>query len=118
MQEARANLAELFRAQPLVLGAIGLAIGAGIAAALPSAEPEAEYLGEGSDAIKEKVHEFATEQTSRVTAAAESGISAAAEEAHKQGLTREGAKSAAGEMSAKVGRVVDAAGKGVSERVN
>jgi hypothetical protein len=118
MQDARANLAELFRAQPLALGAIGLAIGAGIAAALPSTEAEAEYLGEGSDAIKEKVQEFASEQTSRVTAAAESGISAAAEEARKQGLTMEGAKSAAEEMSAKVGRVVDAAGKGVSERVN
>lgn len=118
MQEARANLAALFRAQPLVLGAIGLAIGAGIAAPLPSTEAEADYLGESSDAIKEKVQEFASEQTSRVTAAAESAISAAAEEARKQGLTVEGAKSAAGEMSAKVGRVVDAAGKGISERVS
>ena len=118
MQEARANLAELFRAQPLALGAIGLAIGAGIAAALPSTEAEAEYLGESSDAIREKVQEFASEKTSRVTAAAESAISAAAEEARKQGLTVEGAKSGAGEMSAKVGRVVDAAGKGISERVS
>ena len=118
MQEARANLAALFRAQPLALGAIGLAIGAGIAAALPSTEAEADYLGESSDAIKEKVQEFASEQTSRVTAAAESAISAAAEEARKQGLTVERAKSAAGEMSAKVGRVVDAAGKGISERVS
>jgi len=118
MQEAYANLAELFRAQPLALGAIGLAIGAGIAAALPSTEAEAEYLGESSDAIREKVQEYASEKTSRVTAAAESAISAAAEEARKQGLTVEGAKSAAGEMSAKVGRVVDAAGKGISERVS
>ena len=36
---ARDGLAELFRAQPLALGAIGLAIGAGIAAALPKTRP-------------------------------------------------------------------------------
>jgi hypothetical protein len=44
-------------------------------------------------------------------------MEAATEEARKQGLTVEGAKSAAGDISAKVGRVVDAAGKGISERV-
>jgi hypothetical protein len=38
-------------------------------------------------------------------------------EARKQGLTAEGAKSAVGDVSAKVGRVVDAAGKGISGRV-
>src|SRR5512140_2638287 len=34
----RSNLADVFRTQPLALGAIGLAIGAGIAAALPPSE--------------------------------------------------------------------------------
>jgi len=107
----RSNLSEVFRAQPLALGAIGLAIGAGIAAALPPSDVEAEYLGETSDAIKQKASEFATEQTTRATAVAESVITAVADEASKQGLTLEDAKSAAGEISAKVGRVVDAATK-------
>jgi hypothetical protein len=117
MGNVRSNLTDLFQAQPLALGAVGLAIGAGIAAALAPTEMEADYLGETSDAVKEKAREFAAEQTAHATSVAERVTSAAAEEARNQGLTAEGAKSAAGEVSAKVGRVVDAAGKGISERV-
>jgi hypothetical protein len=113
---ARSNLTELFRTQPLALGAIGLAIGAGIAAALPSSEVEAAYLGETSDTVKAQVADFAAEQTARATAVAEDAMGAATEEARRQGLTVEGAKSAVGDVSAKVGRVVDAAGKSISER--
>ena len=113
----RSNLSDVFRAQPLALGALGLAIGAGIAAGLPTTELEADYLGETSDTVKAKVTEFAAEQTDRATTVAGSVMEAATEEARKQGLTVEGAKSAAGDISAKVGRVVDAAGKGISERV-
>lgn len=107
----RSNLSAVFRAQPLALGAIGLAIGAGIAAALPPSDVEAEYLGETSDTLKQKATEFAAEQTTRATEVAESVVTAVADEARKQGLTVEAAKSAAGEISAKVGRVVDAATK-------
>jgi hypothetical protein len=113
----RSNLSDVFRAQPLALGAIGIAIGAGIAAALPPTELETDYLGETSDSVKAKVAEFAAAQTDRVTTVAENVVEAITEEARKQGLTLEGAKSAAGDVSAKVGRVVDAAGKGISERV-
>jgi hypothetical protein len=49
---------------------------------------------------------------------AETAVAAATEEATRQGLTVEGAKAAANELSAKVGRVVDAAGKGIPERAN
>jgi hypothetical protein len=114
----RSNLSELFEAQPLALGAIGLAIGAGIAAALPPSEVEAAYLGETSDTVKAKAAEFAAEQTARATTVAQDVMGAVTDEARKQGLTVEGAKSAAGDISAKVGRVVDAAGKGISERVS
>ena len=117
IDEARSSLAELFRSQPLALGAIGLAIGAGIAAAIPATELEAEYLGESADAVKEKAQQFASEQTSRAKSAAESAVNAAAAEARNQGLTVEGAKSAAGEISEKLGRVASAAQKGVTERV-
>ena len=113
----RSNLSDVFRAQPLALGAIGIAIGAGIAAALPATELETDYLGETSDTVKAKAAELAAEQTDRVTKVAENVVEAVTEEARKQGLTLEGAKSAAGDVSAKVGRVVDAAGKGISERV-
>ena len=113
----RSNLSDVFRAQPLALGAIGIAIGVGIAAALPATELETDYLGETSDNVKAKAAEFAAEQTDRVTTVAENVVDAVTEEARKQGLTLEGAKSAAGDISAKVGRVVDAVGKGISERV-
>ena len=112
----RSNLNDLFRAQPLALGAIGLAIGAGIAAALPSSEVEAAYIGETSDTVKAKAAEFAAEQTDRATTVAENVMEAVADESRRQGLTVEGAKEAVGDISAKVGRVVDTAKKGVSER--
>jgi hypothetical protein len=112
----RSNLSDVFRVQPLALGAIGIAIGAGIAAAVPATQLETDYLGETSDAVKAKAAEFAAEQANRVTMVAENVVDAVTEEARKQGLTLESAKSAAGDISAKVGRVVDAAGKGISER--
>lgn len=118
MGSVRSNLTDLFRTQPLALGAVGLAIGAGIAAALPSTEAEAEYFGETSDAFKEQAKGFATEQAARAKTIAESVVGAVSEEARNQGLTIEGAKSAAGDMSSKVKRVLDAAGKGVSQRVS
>jgi hypothetical protein len=114
----RSNLSEVFRAQPLALGAIGIAIGAGIAAAFPPSEMEAAYLGETSDTVKAKAGEFAAEQTAQATAVAGAVAGAIGDEARRQGLTVEDAKSAASDISAKVGRVVDAAGKGVSDRMN
>jgi hypothetical protein len=114
---ARSNLTELIRTQPLALGAIGLAIGAGIAAALPSSEVEVAYLGDTSETVKAKAAEFATEQTAHATTLSEGVMGAVTEEARKEGLAVEGAKSAVGDISAKVGRVVDAAGKSISERV-
>jgi hypothetical protein len=115
---ARENLSELFRAQPLALGAIGLAIGAGIAAALPATDIEAEYLGEASDNIKEQAVDFASEQVNRAATVAEDVVTAVSDEARKQGLTVDAAKAAVAEFPGKVGRVVDAAGKGISDKLN
>jgi hypothetical protein len=116
LNNVRSNLTDVFRAQPLALGAIGIAIGAGIAAALPPTEVEATYLGESSDAVKAKATEFASEQTDRATKVAGAVMGAVSEEARRQGLTLEDAKSAAGDISAKVSRVVDKAGKQVSDK--
>jgi hypothetical protein len=115
---ARENLSELFRAQPLALGAVGLAIGAGIAAALPTTDIEAEYLGEASDNFKEQAVDFASEQVSRAATVAEDVVTAVSDEARKQGLTVDAAKSAVADIPAKLGRVVDAAGKGISGKLN
>jgi len=112
----RSSLNDLFRAQPLALGAIGVAIGAGIAAALPSSEVEAAYLGETSDTVKAKATDFVAEQTDRATTVAENVMEAVADESRRQGLTAADAKEAVGNISAKFGRVVDTAKKGISER--
>jgi hypothetical protein len=114
---ARENLSELFRAQPLALGAVGLAIGAGIAAALPATDLEAEYFGEASDSFKEQAADFASEQVSRAATVAEDVVTAVSEEARNQGLTVDAARSAIADIPEKLGRVVDAAGKGISDRV-
>jgi hypothetical protein len=113
---ARGNLSDLFRAQPLALGAVGLAIGAGIAAALPATDLEAEYFGEASNNFKEQAVDFASEQASRAATVAEEVVNTVSAEARKQGLTVEAAKSAVADIPAKLGRVVEAAGKGVSDR--
>jgi hypothetical protein len=114
----RSNLSDVFERQPLALGAIGLAIGAGIAAALPASDVEAEYFGEASDNIKAKAVDFASEQADRMTDVAGSVIDAVSDEARKQGLTLDGAKSAAADISAKVGRVAEAAGKDIAGRTS
>jgi nucleoside recognition membrane protein YjiH len=115
---ARDNLTELFKTQPLALGVIGLAIGAGIAAAMPNTEVEDTYLGQASETVRSKTAELAGQQVGTATTLATKVIDAASEEARKQGLTLEGARTAAGEVNGKVSRVVDAARKGVSERIS
>jgi len=110
-QAARENLTELFRAQPLALGAIGLAIGAGIAAALPGTDVENSYLGEVSETVKSKTAEIAGQQVDKAATLASDAMDAAADEARRQGLTIDGARAAAKNVTDRVDRVVDAAKK-------
>lgn len=106
---ARSQLTELFEEQPLLLGALGLAIGAGIAASLPATTVEAELFGETSDEFKAQAREFVDRANERVGAAARDAVSAATEEARRQGLTPEGVMDAVGQVGDKARRVVDAA---------
>lgn len=116
LDTARDGLTELFRAQPLALGAIGLAIGAGIAAALPKTDVEDTYLGEASQSVKAQAAVIAGQQVENATALASDVVDAAATEARKQGLTLDGAKAAAEDVKGRFGRVVDAAKNSVGEK--
>ncbi|MET3839071.1 hypothetical protein [Bradyrhizobium sp. OAE829] len=116
LRNVRGNLTDLFKAQPLALGALGLAIGAGIAAALPNTDIEKSYLGETSETLKSKAAEIAGEQIEKVAAVAATVVETAADEARRQGLTIDGAREAMDDLSGKVSRVVDAAGKSASQR--
>ena len=100
------------------MGAIGLAIGAGIAAALPHTDLENSYLGETSESLKSRAAEIAGEQIEKATTLASDVIEAAADGARKEGLTIEDAKAAVDGLSGKLGRVVDAAGKSLADRVS
>jgi hypothetical protein len=115
IENAGANVAELFRAQPLAPGALGLAVGAGSAAALPASKTETELLGEPSAAVKDSVQQFAAAKTAELSKVAENALNAAAEEARNQGLTLDAAKSAGRDMADRVGRVIDAAGQRAGE---
>jgi hypothetical protein len=113
---ARDGLTELFRTQPLALGAIGLAIGAGIAAALPKTDLEEAYLGEVSQTVKTQAAEIAGHQVEKATALTSDVVEAAAAEARKQGLTPDGAKAAVDDITGRVGRVVAAGKSSVGEK--
>ena len=116
LHAARENLTELFRAQPLALGAIGLGIGAGIAAALPGTDVENSYLGEVSETIKSKTAEIAGQQVDKAATLATDAMEAAAEEARKQGLTIDGARAAVADVTDRAGRVANAAKKTATDR--
>jgi hypothetical protein len=107
----RSNLSDIFRSQPLVLGAIGVAIGAGIAAALPTTELEGDYIGETSDSFRKKAAAFADDQASQATKVAGKVLEAVAQEANQQGLTVEAAKLAGGKLTTKVSRLANTATK-------
>jgi hypothetical protein len=110
LDDVRGNLSDLFRSQPLAIGAVGLAIGAAIAASFPVTETETEYLGETSDFVKDKASEIAGEQVQRATEVGNKVAEAIADEARQQGLTGDGLKAAATDLSNKAGRVAGAAG--------
>jgi hypothetical protein len=105
LDNVRSNLGELFRSQPLALGAVGLAIGGAIAASLPVTDAEAAYLGETSDFVKQKASEIASEKAHDVVDLGGKVLDAVADEARQQGLTADGLKSTAGEMAEKISRV-------------
>jgi hypothetical protein len=107
--DMRENLSELFRTQPLALGAVGLAIGAAVAASLPRSEIEETYFSESSNFVKQKASEIAGEQTRRAVEAGKKVVDAVADEARQQGLSIDGVKATAREFTEKVSRVADAA---------
>jgi hypothetical protein len=117
LDNVRGNLTDLFKAQPLALGAIGLAIGAGIAAALPNTDLENSYLGETSETVKSKAAAITGQQIDKAATVASDAVDAAKDGARKEGLTLDDAKAAMDGLSGKLGRVVDAAGKSFSENL-
>jgi hypothetical protein len=114
--DVRGGMSDLFQSQPLAIGAVGLAIGAAIAASFPTTDTEAEYLGETSDFVRDKASAIAGEQVERATEVGKKVAEAVADEARQQGLTADGLKAAAADLSNKAGRVAGAVGGSSSAR--
>jgi hypothetical protein len=100
----QSRLSESLEKQPLLLGAMGLAIGAGIASTFATTAVESELMGEHGSAAREKLHGLAGDVTDRAKQIA----SDVRDEAARQGLTPDAAKSAAAGIGDKVKMIAGA----------
>jgi hypothetical protein len=115
---AHANIADLMRRQPLMLGAVGLAVGAGIAASLRPTAAEADLLGEASTNVQERARKFTASAAERTARVADDVASAVAQEARAQELTPDSIRRAAGETSRKVESLIDQSAERLRSRIN
>ena len=118
LASAQANLADLMRRQPLMLGAVGLAVGAEIAASLRPTAAEADLLGEASTNVQERAREFAAAAVERTARVADDVATAVAQEARAQELTPDGIRQAAGQTNRKVANLVDQSAERLRSRIN
>ena len=108
----QSRLSESLEKQPLLLGAIGLAIGAGIASTFATTAVESELMGEQGAAAREQLQGLAGDVTNR----AKQIVSDLKDEANRQGLTPDAAKSAAAGIGEKVKAVASAGRDSVAQR--
>jgi hypothetical protein len=80
------GFSQVWREQPLVLGAVGLAIGALLGAALPRTQHEDEWLGEAADEVKQRAMDQGQEELSKARRVVEKAAHAASEAAEKEGI--------------------------------
>ena len=95
-----------------MLGAIGLAIGAGIASTFATTAVESELMGEQGTAAREKLQGLAGDVTDR----AKQIVADVKDEADRQGLTPDAAKSAAAGIGEKVKTVAGAGRDSLAQR--
>jgi hypothetical protein len=108
----QSRLSESLEQQPLLLGAIGLAIGAGIASTFATTAVESELMGEQGSVAREKLQGLSDDVTDRAKQIA----AALKEEAKRQGLTPDAAKSAAVGIGEKVKTIAGAGRDSVAQQ--
>lgn len=117
IRRAGAGVSELFREQPLVVGALGLAAGALIAASLPTTRREDEFMGDTRDHLLDRARSAASEGVEAAKRAGSAAAAAARDEAERQGLTPEQGESAVRDAAEKLGNVAKAAGDAAQSEV-
>jgi hypothetical protein len=118
LASAQANLADLMRRQPLMLGAVGLAVGAGIAASLRPTAAEADLLGEASTNVQGRARKSAAAAVEHTARVADDIAAAVGQEARAQELAPDSIRRAAGETSRKVESLIDQSAERVRSRIN
>ena len=108
----QSRLSESLERQPLLLGAIGLAIGAGIASTFATTADESELMGEQGTAAWDKLQGLAGDVTERATQV----VADVKDEAARQGLTTDAAKSAAAGIGEKIKTVAGAGRDSLAQR--
>lgn len=91
--------------QPLAIAALGLAAGAGLALALPRTEAEEEWLGERSEALRERARSLASRRLEDAREGGEAALARAMRDARANGLSESAVKAAVEEFAAKLEKV-------------
>jgi hypothetical protein len=86
MQDTTMSIAEGISANPIALGALGLALGAAAALILPETEQEDQLLGEARDRVMDRVQNAAGETAEKVQRVAAEARQSALREAKAEGL--------------------------------
>ena len=100
---------DLFHRNPMLVAGAGLAVGALLAAIMPTTEVEGQLLDKVAPDLKRKATDVIDQGYEAASAAASDLYDGAIGRAKDQGLSPEGARSAASDLGEKVGAVVDAA---------
>jgi hypothetical protein len=111
----RRGVSYLWREQPLVFGAVGLAIGALLGAALPRSRYEDEWLGEAADEVRHRAMEQGREELTKARRVMEKAAQAASEAAEEEGIHPKQAGESLSRAKDVPGDAVRAAGDRVAE---
>ena len=99
------SVREMLEDRPLAIAALGLAAGAGIAFALPRTEAEEEWLGERSEALRERARSLAARRLEDAREGGEAALARAMRDARANGLSESAVKAAVEEFTAKLEKV-------------
>jgi hypothetical protein len=113
--QARDMFTYLRHEQPLILGVLGFALGAALGVGLPPTRREDELLGEMRDEAVHRAREAGAEQLDKVQRIATAASEAAAEQANREGVSRQSAEQRLREAGEKAERVAQAAGHAAKE---
>ena len=105
----RSQAVDLFYDNPLLVAGAGLALGALLAAVVPATQTEGQLLDKVAPDLKQKASDLVDKGYETVRGAASDIYDGAVGRAKDQGLSPEGAQSAAADLGSRLGAVVDAA---------